>query len=408
MLKFAKLSAGFFDDTVDLTPTVIDKFGRNRVSLPYTVWDSKQLADNRALFWADAEVSGSGTGSSYNANTSATTISVSDATAGKRVRQTRFRHNYQPGKSQRVVMTGVLGDSTAGITKEIGLADDRNGLLFRQTGDGMSVVLRSYVTGAAVETVTAQDSWNIDKLDGTGISGATIDFTKATIFVIDFEWLGVGDIWFGVFSSGALYYCHVISNANALEEVYMTTPNLPCRYSIENDGTGGAASLKHICTTVQSEGGQEATGIERYISTNGTHVDANAADTTYAVVGIRLKSTHIDNVVKVVGVSMFSETNDNFEWLLIYGPTVAGTFTYADLTNSPVQYATGATANTVTGGTVIAGGWSGASSAVASVLSGLVSIGSEVDRTSNEIVLCVRPLSNQADIQGSITWTELA
>lgn len=407
MLQFQKLQSGYVDGTVTAVAPSIDKFGRTRSSLPYTVFDSKQIGDNRTFFWTEEQVSGSGTTGTYNINDSSTTLSVTAATAGRRVRQTRQRHNYQPGKSQRNIFTGVLGSGDA------------------------SVNLRTYSTGSAVDTQIARENWNIDKLDGTGESRATVDFSKSQIMVIDFEWLGVGDIWFGVFSGGALYYCHVIQNANQLTGVFMTTPNLPIRYEIDSDGatvtkragafddrnglffavaneTAGTDSIKHICTTVQSEGGQELTGIDRYISTNGTHVDADTPDTTYAVLGIRLKSTHIENVVKVIEASMFSETNDNFEWLLIYNPTVAGTFAYTALDNSPIEYARGATANTVTGGTVMNGGWSASSNSVGQRIQNLVSIGSSIARASDQIVLCVRPLSSNSDIQGSLTWTELA
>ncbi len=385
----------------------IDRFGRSRVSLPFTIFDSKQLADKREFFWIDEETTGSGTSSTYNANTSSTTLAVSAATAGRRVRQTRQRHNYQPGKSQRNTFTGVLG-----------------------AGDP-SVTLRSYVTGSAVDTPITRDEWNIDKLDGTGISGARVDFTKAQIMVIEFEWLGVGDVWFGFFSGGALYYCHVLKNANELEDVYMTTPNLPIRYEIESDGTtvtkkagvfddknglffsvtnttAEVDSIKHVCTTVQSEGGQELTGITRYVGTGGTELSTTTADLVYLATAIRLKSTHIDNLVKPFKIAMFSETNDNFEWKLIYNPTVAGTLTWTPIANSAVEYANGVTANTVTGGTDLDGGWSASSAAAAADLSNILSIGTALDGTSDVIALCVRPISTNANIQASQTWIELA
>ena len=34
-------------------------------------------------------------------------------------------------------------------------------------------------------------------------------------------------------------------------------------------------------------------------------------------------------------------------------------------------------------------------------------LGAKIDGTPDEIVLCVRPLSANADIQGSLTWREL-
>ena len=106
----------------------------------------------------------------------------------------------------------------------------------------------------------------------------------------------------------------------------MSSPNHSVRYEIRS--TGGSASLQHICCSVQAEGGEDALGLLRYVSTAGTHVDANVENTIYAIVGIRLKSTHLDTTVRLLNAVMQIQTSpDSAEWLLIFNPTVAGTFT---------------------------------------------------------------------------------
>jgi len=386
-------------------PATADAFGRQRIAPPFTLFDSKAISANVNLFYDDVEASGSGTGSSYSENRASYTLSVSDTTAGKRVRQTRQRFNYQPGKSQLILMTGVFGNAGTGITKRIGYFDESNGLGLKIDADGPAFFIRSNVTGTPVDTEIPLSDWDTGRIFRAR-EVDSVDFTKSQIFFIDFEWLGVGSVRFGFVIDGYMFICHQENNANNLASVYMSTPNLPLRHEIENDGTGAADTLEAICSSVMSEGGQEETGITRYVSTNGTHVDANAADTTYAVVGIRLKSTELGQVVKLAGISMFSETNDDFEWLVILNPTVADTFTYSDLAGSAIQYATGSAANTVTGGTALAGGWSASSSAVSEIVDSLYYMGSQVDGTQDEVVLCVRPLATQADIQGSITIKE--
>jgi hypothetical protein len=380
-----------------------DAFGRLRTSAPFVLFDTKLTHTAESEFWDDQEVSGSGTSSTFNANRASSVLAVSATTAGKRVRQTYARPNYQPGKSQLILMTGIIGSGESGITAEIGQHDDENGLFFRNEDGTMYVVVKTYATGSAVDTAVAQSSWNLDKMDGTGASGITIDWDKTQIFVIDYEWLGVGRVRFGLNIDGITYYVHEVLNANSLDVVYMSNPNNPLRYSIENDGTGGAASLEHICTSVISEGGQDGTGVDYYYSTNGTHVDANAADTIYAVVGIRLRTGHPGEPVKFRTVSMISETNDDFEWILYRNPTVAGTFTYANEGDGPFQTAKGATANTVTNGTAIAGGYAQSNATITSEIFYEGGFGMAIDGTRDEFVLCVRPLSANADIQGSIT-----
>ena len=149
---------------------LVDAFNRLRVANPITLFDSKQIHDNKPLFWDDQEVSGSGTSSTYNTNQASSTIAVSNLTAGKRVRQTRQRFNYQPGKSQLVMFTGNAVSMDTGITKEVGYFDDNNGLFFRITATDAAVVVRTNTSGSPVDTVVPRSSWNGDKLDGNGPS----------------------------------------------------------------------------------------------------------------------------------------------------------------------------------------------------------------------------------------------
>ena len=112
---------------VDFRDYLEDSFGRLRISNAFTIFDSKQLVDGASLFFDDQQTSGAGTASAFQSNQSATKISVSNLTAGTRVRQTFRRFNYQPGKSQQILMTGVLGAGATGITRRIGAFDGYNG-----------------------------------------------------------------------------------------------------------------------------------------------------------------------------------------------------------------------------------------------------------------------------------------
>lgn len=395
--------------SVETVPTgkMLDAFGRFRVANPQTLFDSKQLHDADPLRWDDQEVSGTGTSSAFTADNALTTMSVTASTAGKRVRQSKMRFNYQPGKSQLIVLTAVMGAQASGITQQLGYFDDSNGVFFSCEDGVLYCVVRTFTSGAAVDTKIPQSQWNGDRVDGKSRSGSfDLDLSKANIFFIDVEWLAVGRVRFGVFVAGQPVVVHSINHENTLDTVYMTTPNLPVRYSLENDGAGDASSLRHICSTVISEGGAQDIGVLRYKSTEGTHVDANVIGTVYAVVGLRLKSTHLDCIAKVTANSMLIKTNDDFEWKLIINPTVAGTFTYSDETNSCVQTAAGATANTVTGGTDVDGGWIASNSSTSNTLRSALYIGSLIDGTPDEIVLCARPLTSNADIEGSLQWRE--
>jgi hypothetical protein len=386
-----------------------DAFGRFRVSAPETLFDSKLSTANHALFWNFSQVSGTCT-NTYSKDRSSYTLAVANETAGRGVWQTKQRFNYQPGKSQLVMMTAVPSGMKAGITYRVGIFDDNNGLFFEIDGaDGLRAVRRSRVSGEAVDTVVNFPQFNLDAMDGKSGSSVLFDYTKSQIFVIDFESLQVGSVRFGLVVDGVIIYLHQMNHANILDAAYFSTPNLPLRYELVNDGTGGAATLEAICSTVISEGGSQETGITRYVGTE-THVDANSTAATYACVGVRLKAANLDSVVKIAATTLINiaASTQDFEWKLILNPTVAGTFTYSDLTNSAVQVAYGATANTVTDGTVLAGGFAQGNETTAALINSLYYLGATIAGTPDSMVLCVRPLSANEDIHAGITIKEIA
>lgn len=388
----------------------LDAFSRLRVSNPVTIFDSKQLFDAAPLFWDDQQTSGAGTTTAHSVNLAASTMSVGATTAGTRVRQTFRRFNYQPGKSQLIFMTTVVGTAASGITRRIGLYDDNNGLFFEQTSTAFSVVRRTKATGSVVDWGVASTSWNLDKMDGSGPSGKILQLDKSQIFIIDFEWLGVGRVRFGVVIDGVVIYVHQMVHANITSVVYMSSPNLPLRYEISNNGTGAASSLVHICSTVISEGGQELSGLVLSATSGNTALTATTAGVVYGAIGIRLKTTHVGATVKTESMSiMGTSANDPVQWMLILNPTVAGAFTYNDLTNSACQVAYGASANTITGGTILNAGMLFTQTSQYNDLRNALTLGSTIAGVSDKLVLCVMPVAGATSVAvySSLTWREL-
>jgi hypothetical protein len=82
-----------------------------------------------------------------------------------------------------------------------------------------------------VDIEVPQSQFNIDKLDGTGPSGYTIDLTKMQMFYIDFTWYGAGFVRYGIRGpQGDVIYVHKTPNNNVNSEAYMRSGNLPARY----------------------------------------------------------------------------------------------------------------------------------------------------------------------------------
>jgi len=398
----------------------IDAFGRMRVSNPLSIFNSKLLgADDAPLFWDEALESGGGiTASTPTANKPYIDLISTDVTAGVFTRQTFRRFNYQPGKSQLILMTGILelaSGTKTGCERRIGAFDDDNGAFYESDAGTFGVTTRTKDSGSVVDTTVVKANWNIDVMDGTGPSGHTVDFTKVQIFVIDWQWLSAGRVRFGLEIDGHIEYVHEVNAANLLTIPWTATPNLPLRYQIITTTSSGVCSMREICTAVISEGGSEEIGVVHHLGTAGAAVTSAVENILYALVGLRLKTSHLGATVRILETAVQIQTASEFiEWLLLFNPTVADTFTYGDLSNSAVQTALGATANTVTGGTHMSGGYAetgggnaGGGSGGANIPTEL-ELGAAIDGTRDTIVLAFRPIGgvSAANVEGALIWLE--
>jgi len=329
----------------------LDAFGRLRVSNLHTIFDVKFINDSTALFFNTVTSGGTLTRISGE---SSNNLIVSAGAGNYVITQTKRYFNYQSGKSQLAFFTGILSKQ-ANVTKRIGSFDSvttnpyapKNGLYFEADGTNVSVNVVKNTTGI---TKIIQSNWNLDKFNGSGgtdnPSGILLDFTKSQIFVIDFEWLGVGRIRYGFNINGVTYYCHEVLNANNIIGVFIAYPNLPIRYEIRS--TGGAGTLVQICSSISSEGGFEPNGIVRDVRTGlaGLQINANL---NKPILAIRLKAT--DRIVQIEPqlIGAGNENNGDFHWVLKYydgnetinrnsTPTQWTNITFTGLTSSAVEY----------------------------------------------------------------------
>jgi len=412
-INFQATKAGNFKVSLEEygdTPS-IDAFDRLRVSEPFTIFDSKQLHDKQPLFW-DESIGGSATSVHISADADVV-MSVTASASDFVIRQTKQRFNYQPGKGQLIFMT-FLTTTETGIMKRVGLFDGtgvnyltpNNGIFFENDEGTLSFNVAK--NGSVPQNIN-QANWNFDKLDGSGISGVTLDISATQIIIIDYEWLGVGRVRVGFVIDGIVRYCHFFNHANdsTFDSVYMSSPNLTCRYSIESDGTG-AGSMSHICSTVMSEGGIEKTGILR-TSENGDTFVTGYGTNKYALIGIRLKSDYVDITIIPESLNIVIGTNDAFKWELHLNPTVAGTFTYNDKINSAIQEAQGVLANTITTDGLIlsSGGGATTSRGSESTLETALRIGASIAGVQDTLVLVIRPFSTNLSVWSCLNYREL-
>jgi len=195
--------------------------------------------------------------------------------------------NPELGQQPRVNVTAWHGASI-----RAGIFDDQNGLFWEDSGQSLNVVQRSstqqlagfvsvgtgsnLVTGDGTcrfqdqlnngdtvviqgmthtalrnEIRVTQPNFNIDPLDGTGVSGYTIDPTKMQMLGVEYSWYGAGYVqWMVRGQDGAFIMAHRRPNNNLNNEAYMRSGNLPGRYEAINETP--VSSLDGAITDIQT------------------------------------------------------------------------------------------------------------------------------------------------------------
>lgn len=312
-----------------------DAFNRLRVSEPFTLFDSNHRYQDNGMWYA----SGSGT-VTFNSNEGLIDLEVNGNLNSEIIRETGKVFAYQPGKSLLVLNTFTLETAKDGLRQRIGYFGSQNGCYLQLSGSQVHFVERSSVSGTTTNTEVSQSLWNVDKMDGNGPSGVTLDFSKSQILWQDFEWLGVGSVRCGFVVNGELYTSHVFHHANLVPKTYITTACLPIRYEIKNvAATGTTSKLKQICSSVISEGGYELRGTSRCTKTTiGSPYALTVANTYYPVATIRLRSGSLDSIVIPKGVSLMAKEAGNYAyWIVENGTTTGGTWVSSSISAS-VEY----------------------------------------------------------------------
>ena len=344
---------------VSAGPMEIDAFGRLRISEPYTLGDYKHLYGLDPNF---LDVTANGGNITFQADQACARLATTTTANSSAIHQTKFYHQYMPGKSQLIYTTFNLYAATPGVTKRSGYYDNDNGVIFQQDGDGtLKFIIRTNTSGSPVDAeIVSQANWNVDKCNGTGPSGFDLDITKTQILFIELQWLGVGRVRVGFVHSGNFVVAHEFYHDNVLSVVYMSNPNLPVRCEIVSSGSNPAAYMDQICSTVLSEGGYVESG-QNWSALNTT-LRSLASGASLPLFAIRLKDTFntYENrmIVRLDNYNIFS-TKEPLTYQVIKLPNAAalttGTAWVTVDTDSGVEYNIGATA--YSGGDVIASGY---------------------------------------------------
>jgi hypothetical protein len=145
------------------------------------------------------------------------------------------------GTSTRFTQQLKVGDSIVirGMTYRVGSIASDTALTINPEYRGVNNS-SGIKMAAVIDTRIPQSQFNIDKVDGTGISGYNMNLNKMQMLGISFSWYGAGFIDYMCRGpDGNMILVHRLKQNNLNDEAYMRTGNTAVRYQTLNESVIG-------------------------------------------------------------------------------------------------------------------------------------------------------------------------
>lgn len=325
------------------------------------------------------------------------------------VAQAKHVTPYFSGKTCLIEITHDGFNLVAGNVERLGYYSDGtvapyetafDGIWIENNGGQISFNCKNGLTGV---TTLAK---NIE--DWTGYANiADYDFTKFTVFAIDFLWLGGAVCRLWIKHGESFVLAHRFDYAGTQSGTFIGNPNQTVRYEIRNN-SGGTLTYKPICAQTATEGSISESGFGGAINLSAP-LNTNSVGTIYALKGIRKKTGRNYNPIRIVDAGIVQTSiNDAGIMMLILNPTLSAPLTWADIANSSAQEGT-ATNQTITAGTgrVIFSIAAGTASVNALLISNYLTwLGAKVDGTRDELILAYMPQTSNQAVSGTLNFLE--
>jgi len=195
------------------------------------------------------------------------------------------------GTSTRFTQQLKVGDSIVirGMTYRVGSITDDTTMTVNPEYRGVNNASGIKIAQVLDQRIP-QSQFNIDKIDGTGISGYNINLNKMQMLGISFSWYGAGFIDFMCRGGdGNMILVHRMKQNNVNDEAYMRSGNSAVRYQAINESardrlansmtntatsmdlvdatrfpsTGGVVMVENECIAYTGKSGNTLTGLTR-------------------------------------------------------------------------------------------------------------------------------------------------
>ena len=386
----------------------IDAFGRLRTATVTNLLDIKHAYDKNPLLVNEVTA---GTATSVFSQEYARVRMSTSSNNDLVIRQTKTHPVYQPGKSQLFEGSFSNFQIQTNVIKRVGCFTTTTASTYNTLFDGFFlesngvtniISFQLWRSGTTIYS-SSTSSWNSSEFDPNNFN-----WSNTNLMLVDYQWLGVGRMRFGMNLSGQTIYFTEHNCANNEPYVYMSSPNQPIRYEIRQVGAG-SGSFDMICSQVSTEGALN--GLYSLVGiSHPTQITLNTPatpnGTKYPYIGFRLKQGYKGVTSQLVNSTIVGVTNDLFVITLEFNPTLSSTPVWSGVTNSPVEYSLQDGTLTVSQSGFILKSIIADISTTTSVnvdaTDNQINIGSNINGTMDEMWICITPLTADPKLRGSI------
>ena len=375
----------------------LDAFGRLRVSDITSLLELTHVYSKQPLL-VDEVTAGTAT-SVWNQTNAEVAMSVTSG-GDYVIRQTIQSAIYQPGKGQLFEASFSDFNIQTNVIKRVGYFTSTTASTYNSVFDGFflesngidnTISFQIWKSGNSIYSATTS-SWDNSQIDVT-----TIDWSKTNLMLVDFQWLGVGRVRFGLNLSGNTYIFGNSSGTNNLNDIYMSSPNKPIRYEIRSSGNSG--TFNQICSQVSMEGSLNSLNIPVFVA-NPNVVTLSTANTKYPVIGLKMDTGYESISLIMRYLNILNTSNDNYIATLEINPTISGSYTFSSDTQTGVSRSfTDGTQTITTSGTII-GGFIGEAGTQAltnfTFDDSKINTGKKINGVVDELWVCITPLGANA------------
>lgn len=310
---------------------------------------------------------------------------------------------YYPGTSAEVgIGIRAPGTYTGTAFSEWGYFDSSDGFGWGKDATGPYV----FYTRDSVKTKVYQSSWNVDKLLGSGPSGASLTDSDGNIYQLNFSWYGYGIIeWSIVVTTPAGEQVPVVIHTfNPSSTNSIQNPNQPLVAKVSNGDTTTAYTLY--------VGGRQFSVYSKYIPsirrTQESRLELGSVGTTpLPLISFRRKTGFASFPVKFKELDII--TTGNLLWEARIGGTLTGA-SFGAVSNVPttetaLEVDTSATA--ISGGQKIETGLVSTSGVGVRATGGFSSTAYNLELPGTTIItLCARAISGTATVSSVLGMEE--